>query len=93
MARLTEKQIAKLSPAERKKREARLAYNAKYDARKKDARSKRLKYNAKYDARKKAEREVSQTVIERAEVLLAELKVTEAKSASIMKELRETFLA
>lgn len=92
MARLTKEQIAKLTPAERKKRAERLAYNKRYDAAKKKQGVEKRVYNAKYDARKSAEKVVSQTVIERAEVLLAELKVTEAKRDSIVKELRETFL-
>lgn len=74
MARLTNAQIAKLSPAERKKRQEAIDYKKAYHAKRKAEHEGTKQTKRQYHARKKGQREGVQAALSEVLTLVAELE-------------------
>jgi hypothetical protein len=86
MARMSDAQLKKLTPAERKAREKRLAYGRKYDASKRDGKSvKRAPAAKKSVASVASDARVSAKL----KALVAELESVEERAAELIKQIRE----
>jgi len=88
MARLTEAQIKKLTPAERKAREKRLAYGRKYDAAKRDGKSvKRAPKAAVKSSPKPSVSDDRRSA--KLKALVEELASVEERAAELIQQIRE----
>lgn len=92
MARMTEAQLKKLTPAERKAREKRLAYNREYDKKKnKSAKKSPAKKPATRASVATKQREVnsSSEKVEMLKSLANELDAIYAREAELLQQMRE----